>query len=320
MSEVQYRKEWIASSGIARGLISAQEGERLPTLDEYAGVFECSRGMVQRALAFLEEQGSVVLERCGKQGTFLQAKNEEKLFESAGLRFLTGSMPTPLNLHLAGMATGVCQAMGRCVAPFTFAFVQGGKNRVGALQRGVYDFVIVTRATAERCLPENPLCEEAFALVGCEYSPPYVLYVNRPGAQGVWDGMTLAADPASRDQWELTKAVSAGKDVHIVEMPYIGASQAFFGGEVDGVVFREEGAELLAQARLGLVGDKAANLKDISVVPIEGGGAQALQAPVVLVNRKNYGMTGILKRYLGGELVGYIQGQVVQHRMPPQFY
>lgn len=321
MPGTPYKKDWLVSTGIARGIISTPVGERLPTLNEYCEAFDCSRGVVQNAIASLESCGAAVLNKQGKKGTFLSEKNEEILFEKAGLSFLTGSMPTPLNMHLAGLATGICQAMGRCGVPFTFAFVQGGRTRAEALARQVYDFVVVTSATGKEFAAEYPDLEIAFPLPGCRYSPPYVLYMNSPKLSEIQDGMVVALDPACQDQYRLTKELCRGKTVRFSEMPYISSRQAFFSGEVDALVFRDDsGAGLPYLNNLIMPAQMLVSPDRISSVPIALDAAEDMQLPVVLVNRKNYGMAGILKSYLAGELVSFIQEKVLTQQMAPQFF
>ena len=320
MVGTHYKKDWLVTTGIARLMISTPLDSRLPTVQDYCEIFDCSRGVVQNALASLEARGAVFLHKRGKQGTYLAKKNEELLFQNAGLQFLTGSMPTPLNMHLAGLATGICQAMTRCSVPFTFAFVHGGKNRANALCRQVYDFVLVTRSTAQEYIAQNPEVEEAFPLLGCDYSPPYLLYLNRPGLTEIQDGMTVAVDPSSQDQWLLTQSLVTGKDVHLVEMPFIPSRQAFISGQVDCVVMRDDSVY-----RNGLLGAampvfQTINPENKSIVSLPGELTAEMQLPVVLVNKKNYGMAGILRSYLGGELVAYIQEKVIDHQMAPQFF
>jgi len=317
---LHFKKDWLVTTGIARQMISTPIGSRVPTVNEYCDIFECSRGVVQNAMASLEGCGAISLSRCGKQGSFLAAKSEDLLFQNAGLPFLTGSMPTPLNMHLAGLATGICQAMNRCTVPFTFAFVQGGRNRADALCRQVYDFVLVTRSTAREYIAGNPDVEEAFPLPGCDYSPPYVLYLNRPGLTEVQDGMTVAVDPSSQDQWRLSKALCAGKDVRFVEMPFIPSRQAFFSGQVGCVVMRDDDSPYKALSGMIMPGMQLINPENISVVPLPAELTEDMQLPVVMVSKKNYGMSGILKSYLGGDLVSFIQKKVIEQQMAPQFF
>ena len=318
MESSHVKKDWLVTTGIARQMISTPIDSRVPTVNDYCYMFECSRGVIQTAINKLESSGAIKLKRFGKHGRFLEAKDEELLFKNAGLQFLTGSMPTPLNMHLAGLATGVCQSMNRCPIQFTFAFVQGGKNRADALKRQVYDFVIVTRATALEYIGEYPELEEAFPLIGCKYSPPYQLYLNRPGLTEILNGMTIAVDPSSQDQLLLTKALSKGKKVNFAKMPFISSRQAFLSGKVDGVVMRSDSPQI---ASLYLMPDtKQINSESISTVPISAELCENMQLPVVLGNKRNYGMRGILQAYLGGELVSFIQNKVLEQDMAPQFF
>lgn len=321
MDKTPYKKDWLVGTRIARGLIGARPGMKIPTIREYTDLFGCSRGIVQNAIDGLEEAGAVSLDRRGKSGTYLIAKDEKKLFGNAGLHFITGSMPAPLSIHHAGLATGICQAMNKCAAPFTFAFVQGSKNRAEALLRGVYDFVVVTQSAAEEYQSRFPELALAFPLEGCVYSLPYTLYINRPGVGEVRDGMRVAADPASTDQWELTQLVCRGKDVRVLEMPYISCNFAFLSGEADCVVMQGElSARQPNLNNLFFALERRVSLADVSAIPIECEKTEKLRQPVILVNRKNYGMDGILRSYLSGNLVSYIQNLVVEFKMAPQFY
>jgi len=322
MEPVPFRKDWRASTGIARGVLGTELGARLPTIEEYAKAFGCSRGVVQNALAALEKGGAVRLDKRRKQGTFLAGKDEERLFACAGLPFLTGSMPAPLNMHLAGLATGICQAMGQCPVPFTFAFVQGAKNRADALCRQIYDFAVLTRTAAEEHIERQPELEVAFPLAGCEYSTPYFLYIGKPGLDDIADGMTIAVDPASTDQQRLTRMLCQGRDVRVLERPFLASGQAFLSGEADCVVMRGElvlEQPNLYDATAALLGRRIA-LSSISVIPIPAERMVGTQQAVVLVNRRNYGIAGILKKYLAGDLAGYIQKRVIKREMAPQFY
>lgn len=321
MANPGYNKNWLVTTGIARGLLGTETGERLPTIEEYCHIFGCSRGVIQKALATLQRSGAAELDIQGKKGTFLQSKDEERLFKKADLKFITGSMPAPLNIHLAGLASGICQAMGQCPVPFTFAFVQGGKNRIEALSRGVYDFVVVTGSTARIAAAENPHLEIAFPLAGSEYSQPYRLYLNRPGLSGLEPGMSIAADPTSTDQWELTRLLCKDKPVELLERPYLSASIAFLSGEVDAVIYRGDlDVALNDLYPLPFTMEKRISNQEVSVVPISPLQVNGLQLPVVMTNRKKYGICGVIRRYLKGDLVAQIQKQVIGMQMAPRFF
>lgn len=321
MNRIPYKKDWLVGTRIARGLIGVDLNTKILTIKEYTEIFSCSRGIVQNAIDSLEKAGAITLEKRGKSGTYLIGKNEKRLFENAGLCFITGSMPAPLSLHNAGLATGICQAMSKCGVPFTFAFVQGSKNRVDALLREIYDFIVVTQYAAEEYMARYPELDLAFPLEDCEYSRPYTLYINRQGVDEIQDGMVVVADPASTDQWELTQLACAGKDVRIVEMPYISCSFAFLSGNADCVILQGElNSPQPNLNNLFLSGEQRISIADVCAIQIGGEKAEKLRQPVIMVNRKNYGISGILKSYLTGIAVSHIQRLVVEFKMAPQFY
>ncbi|HWQ57423.1 MAG TPA: YhfZ family protein, partial [Clostridia bacterium] len=123
------------------------------------------------------------------------------------------------------------------------------------------------------------------------------------------------------DQWELTQLVCAGKSVRIVEMPYISCNFAFLSGKADCVVLQGELTRPQPSLNnLFFASEQRIPLSDVSAIPIECEKTEKLRQPVILVNRRNYGMDGILKGYLGGNLVAHIQQLVVGFKMAPQFY
>lgn len=315
-----YRKEWYVGTSIAREFIGMPTGSRIPTITDYTSAFECSRGIVQNALNELEERHAVTLDKQGKRGTYLLGKDEEQLFRLSGLTHLTASMPPPMDMHFAGLATGICSGMSQCRLPFAFAFVQGSGNRVQALLSGAYDFVVISQYAAQCYVGQYPQLQIAFPFTECEYSRPYKLYINQPGKQQLEDGMTIAIDPTSWDHVAITKKICEGRDIHIMEMPFISGLYAFYTKKIDCIVFREGMSigndNLLTQT---LKKESMVSTDQISEIPLKEA-AREMQLPVALINRDNYGIAGILKKYLSGEAVGAIQKQVLSGKMVPQFY
>ena len=320
MLQSAYRKEWYVETCIAKGFLGTPIGSRIPTITEYADLFSCSRGIVQNALTHLEREKVILLDRLGKRGTYLIGKEDAALFRSSGLSHLTASMPPPINRHFAGLATGICQGMSSCPVPFTFAFVQGSKNRVQSLVSGAYDFVVTTRYSGQLYASRYPEVEIAFPFENCEYALPHKLYINHPGMTGLEDGMTIAVDPSSNDQVAITRKLCEGKKVHIRELPFVTSLYAFFAGEIDCLVFRD-GVDNENDNLLNLVMKKESKITPdrISEITIKNSDP-AMEQAVALVHRDNYGIRGILSNYLLGDQVGAIQKKVMDRTMLPQFY
>ena len=305
MKQAQYKKTWLITSIVARDIIKMHPGSRLPTIQDYTERLHSSRGLVQNALSVLQEKNAITLEKRGAMGTFITSMDPVALFRLGNLDLITGSMPAPLSYYYAGLATGICQAMEACPVPFNFAFVQGAETRVNALRRGIYDFIILSLASARHHSALYPELTIAATLDGCRYAPPYTLYINRPGVKDISDGFSIAVDPNSTDQWQLTGRLCAGKDVRIVAHPYVATRAAFLAGEVDCVVWRDEGFE--------------EGYPHITKVPIELADT-TLECPVILTNINNHSIKDILLLYLNASSIAKTQNDVLEKRMEPAFF
>lgn len=305
MNPNQFKKSALVTASIAREMISISPGARIPTIQEYTQSFDSSRGVVQNALAILQREGGVALDNRGKLGTYLISRNVETLYGLANINSITGSMPTPLNPYLSGLATGICQTMGGCPVPFNFAFMQGAEKRAEALLKGVYDFVVVSQSSANEFCRRHSELEIVMPLAGSVYSPPYFLYCNAKNPDGMTDGAVVALDSKSTDHYLLTMRLAAGKDVHFHPISYVGAHSVFLAGEVDCVVFRKE---------------KRMDEHAFRILPIEVERPDEYLRPAVLINRSNYGMGSILRNYLERDCIARWQSDVVERRTEARFY
>lgn len=301
-----YKKTGLVLANIARDMIVIPAGGRIPTIKEYTELFQSSRGIVQNALAALQSEEAITLENRGKMGTFLAGRNIEKLFEMGDADSITGTMPTPLNRHLGGLATGICKTMAHCPSQFTFAFIQGAEKRIASLRRSRYDFVVVSLASAKHHLRLYPELQIALELENCLYSPPFVLCTYSSSPDGIEDGSVVAVDENSTDQFEVTKKLCAGRKVTFHHTSYVGIRAALLSRQADCAVYRQvEWVETEGGYR---------------VIPLGNGEDDEYTRPVILVNRENYGVDRILRQYLDFAEVSSSQRDVVEHRTEAQFY
>jgi hypothetical protein len=301
----KYKKSWLINTRIARDLIGFSAGDRLPTIQEFTQKHLSSRGIVQKALDGLQDSGAITLEKRGKMGTYISAVNQEALFRLGGLEYITATMPPAITGDLAGLATGICDAMEGCPAPFNFAFIHGADKRGAALSRMVYDFAVTSQAAAGRLLARYPDLTVIMLLAGCVYSPPFVLCRRRPEGRGGPDRGTMAADPSSMDQYLLTKRFCRGKKIRIIERPYVTCRALFIAGEIDFLIYRNE-----------------AWIREYKVpaVPLEYGRGPAYLLPAVLINKNNYNIGTVLKAFLRAPLIAESQRDVLEHRKEIQIY
>jgi hypothetical protein len=301
----KYKKSWLINTRIARDLIGFSAGDRLPTIQEFTQKHCSSRGIVQKALDGLQDSGAISLEKRGKMGTYISAVNPAALFRQGGLEYITATMPPAITGDLAGLATGICDAMEECPAPFNFAFIHGADKRGAALSRMVYDFAVTSQSAAGRIATRYPDLETMMLLDGCVYSPPFVLCSRQPGVWNISDGNTIAADPSSIDQYRLTKRFCRGKKARIIERPYVTCRALFISGGIDFLIHRDE-----------------AWIQEYKVpsIPLEYGRGSSYLLPAVLINKNNYNIGNILRAFLRPPLIAESQNAVLKHRKEMQIY
>jgi hypothetical protein len=304
-SSKKYKKSWLINTQVARDLIGCSSGDRLPTIQEFTKKYGSSRGIVQKALENVQKSRAITLEKRGKMGTYIGKADQEALFRLGGLEYITATMPPAVTGDLAGLATGICDAMEECPVPFNFAFIHGADKRGASLSRMTYDFAVTSRSSALRIVSRYPGLEILMSLEGSVYSPPFVLCSQRPGVWDISEGDILAADPSSTDQYLLTKQLCRGKKARIIEKPYITCRALFISGEIDFLVYRNE----------SWIGEY-----HVSAAPIKNGGGADYLVPAILVNKQNYNIGNILGSFLRPSLIADSQTAVLERRKEMRIY
>ncbi len=304
-----YKKSGIIIMNIARDFFAMKVGDRISTIFEYTEKFSVSRGIVQNALARLEAEGCIAIEKKGVKGTFLTEIDYKKLYPYTNWGSVTGTMPVPLNPFLSSLTTAVCEQMGRAPFPFSFAYVTGSEKRMEAMKNMMYDFMIVSQSSAQKYLDEYDFLSVCAVLDTCIYSPEYVIYFINPEKTEIEDGMRVGIDPTCLDQAKLTKILCQGKRVSFVEFPYIAIEDLTRERKVDCVVYR-----ILDwcndDARLGIV-----RLGDVP-----GFSEKETKTPVILTNKENYGIDRLLQQYMNPEEMSQIQTEVLFGKRAVKFY
>lgn len=306
-----YKKSTLAQMYMARDLFLTEPGGRIPTISEYTEKLGVSRGIVQNALEALTADGSIVMEKRGVLGTFLLETEPDRLYRHTGWGTITGSMPIPLTPHFTSLATAVCEVLSEAPVDFSFAYMSGSVKRVGALRSGVYDFMILSRSAAQTHMMQHHDLEICAELSGSLYCQEYMVYFMDPAKSSIQDGMRVGVDPVCMDQKVLTEKLCEGKNVEIVEFPFIGFEDIVRSGRIDCTVFRGVGWNVEAE-KLGIRG--------VPLTGIEGFSSEETNTPVVLVQKENYGIDRLLKKYLYVDEISRIQKEVLDGSRTMKFY
>lgn len=306
-----YKKTALTLMHMARDLFLTDAGEWIPTINEYTERFGVSRGIVQNALETLTQDGSITMEKRGVLGTFLLAKDDERLYSHTGWGAITGSMPIPLTPYFTSLATAVCEVLTDVPVEFSFAYMSGSVKRVDALRNGVYDFMILSKSAALTHMANHEDLQLCAELTGAQYCQSYMLYFMDPEKSTIEEGMRVGVDPVCMDQKVLTEILCKGKRVEIVEFPFIGFEDVVRSGRIDCTVFRDVGWR------------EDADTLDCRIVPLEeipGFSRDETTTPVVLVRKENYGIDRLLHKYLRVPEISRIQQEVLDGRRTMKFY
>src|SRR5690606_6464418 len=144
-----FSKNGLAAQKIAKELISINEGERIPRVDDFVQSLDLGRGTVQGALKVLEELRAIQLDSRGHLGTFLIHKNIHVLKEIAGVGSLMGAMPLPYSPLYEGLGTGLIEVSDMVHDRINLAYMRGSKQRLEGLNSRRYDFVVMSLLAAE---------------------------------------------------------------------------------------------------------------------------------------------------------------------------
>ena len=306
-------KNRLAVMRLSRDLLSTQPDEQLQTVDYYVETISVSRGTVQKAMQFLIDRGCVSTHFRGHLGTFLLTKDDEQLWEYSGWGTLAGAMALPLNKLVSGLATGICACIKIESIPFNCVFIQGSRTRMNGLKSGKFDFVVASRLTEKVLLHEYDMLESIVSLPGCAYGGKYILIFADPKKSEIEDGMTVAVDPTSVDQYYLTQKVCEGKNyIKFYETTYIDTRFSVKRGESDVSVSRIDVLETLG------MGEE--HVKELVIPEFTKKEIESFTNTVILARKDNYGLKRLLNQTLRASIVSNSQKKVVSGAMPPSYY
>ncbi len=293
---------------IARDLVGAKPGDRLPPVGEYARQLGVGRGTVQTALRLLTGRGAVSLVARGHMGTFVEAVDPAALWELTGLGTLTGVMPLPYSQRYRGLATGLYRAFQQADVPLVLAHTRGARRRLEALNSGRYEFALVSRHSFEVAKREMSYLELALELGPQTSVREHVLLLRDGRADRVVDGMRVGIDPASIDITELTRRECGGAEVTLVEVPYTQFPGQIQAGVIDAAIWDAE--EALPGGGTGM-----------RVVPLRNGAAGGppdTGEAVLVVHRENETVCSILRRRIDPAVVRTTQARVLAGEELPE--
>lgn len=283
-------------NNLAREMMTYHVGDRIPSIAELVERYQVSRGTIQSALAQLCTDG-MTLKKCGHLGSYITAIDHRKIWEYTGWKTLLGAMPLPSNNSLKGLATALTTSMEYAQLPFNMAFMQSAENRVNGLLAGRFDFIVVSRLSADVCLEKNPQLTMAVELPRGSYNKSHVIAFSNPKETRLRDGMRVAYDPCSYDQTQLTRLCCEGLNVQYFHMPYRSTLHCLEHGGVDAVIYLKESAARSTH-KLGM-----------APIPYEAPLSKSIYA-VLLTSKENYWCSELLHAFIFPDMIMNLEQKV----------
>ncbi|CNF17410.1 GntR family transcriptional regulator YhfZ [Yersinia nurmii] len=231
MSRKFIKKEGLALVSMARYLIGERPGNRLKTIDELSENFAISVGVVQHALKVLEQEGAIVVERRGRNGTQLMDLNMSCLLQQADLGNMVCAMPLPYTKLYEGLASGLKEQF--TILPLYFAHMRGAEVRVECLIDGIYDMAVVSRLAAQDYVDQGKVTV-ALNLGTGSYVDGHQLICRRGEEHNI---RRVGLDPRSPDQCLLTEIKFANQNIERVDVPYSDCVAQISRGEIDAAIW-----------------------------------------------------------------------------------
>lgn len=300
------QKSGIIVMKLAQEFMAMEAGDRIDTVANYSGRFVTARGTVQSALKLLSDNKAVSIEARGHLGSFITYIDYKKLLEYTDVTSIVGTMPLPYSKLYEGLATGLYKNMEKSKIPFNIAYMRGAKNRIDAMNKGRYDFAVVSKLAAKQEIQNGMNIYIVIEFGVFSYVSEHALIFNDPSKMNIEDGMKVAIDRSSIDHTILTIRQCRGKDVEFVELPYNQIITKLASGVIDAAIWN---IDEIIEKKI-----------DIKYYPLSDNEFDNIDTEAVLVMNKNKSQLGnFIKRFLNRDEILAYQKKVASGELIPSY-
>ncbi len=300
-------KQGIAVIKLANLLLTHQKGDRLQPVQFYAEKFKTGVGTMQAAFSYLQEIGAVTLDSHGHLGTFVREINYPVIWSLIGQNHIVGGMPLPYSRRLEGLATGLHESFDQAGVALNLVYTRGALNRLQALAKGKFDFVILSRFAFNNANDYGLTIEEVLNLGTGSYVGQHIILLSDHDKQYIQDGMRVGIDPSSIDQVLLAKEACRGIDVKYVEINYMNLMTAMQKGQIDATIWNQD--------------DFYASSHPFKAIPLslkeQFTSAQENTEAIIAMEKGNQLLIQTLRSIVNKELICSIQKQVMDNKLMP---
>ena len=240
MQTAQYKMRGLALTFLAKKYLLLEPDDRVPTVEEFCKESNISQGTMQAAISILKEDGAISTRSRGHLGTFVENVNHQKLLSYIGNRTLVGSLPLPYTKKYEGLATGIYKAFFNNEIQVSLSYMNGSEKRLSGLQEDRSNFIITSGLTADYLIKRNANLAEFLVLPEQTYVTKHVLVFRKGEDAQIKSDARIGVDTQSIDYTLLTKYVTKGKNVQLIQMPYNQVSKSIEEGLIDFAIWNED--------------------------------------------------------------------------------
>lgn len=295
------RKDGQALTNLAKYFLTFEIEEKVDTVLKCSKMLNLSVGTVQKAIKKLEEFGGIKLKRKGHLGTYIEKIDYKALLKASGTESMVGVMPLPYSKRYEGLASGIKKEFNSLI-PLYFAHMRGAHTRLAYLNKGIYDFAIVSKLAAKEFIKENSNLSIAIEFPKGSYVEKHGLIYNKDKIK------RIGVDRSSLDQYYLTKLnFESNEDVEIVDVNYSETIELIKEGYIDAAIWSLDNKDKIKEAGLRYreLEENQANL-------------QATQAVMLIKNENNY-LEHILTKTIDIRNIREHQKKVIEGKEIPSY-
>ncbi len=222
---------------VADDLLLKKLDDRVPSMLDYAELFQASVGTIQSAVNYLQAEDAVEFKSRGRLGAFIASIDYSKLWSIARNRLIVSAQPLPYSRRLGGLATALRAQFLNHGVDANFRFVRGSNTRLQMLQSNVCDWVVVSRYAAETASIHGFEIDVAFHFGNNTYTSDQVLLVRAEIEPKLNDGLRIGIDMNSSDHAYLVRSITRNYTITFVEIEYQRGVHHLLAGEIDAAIW-----------------------------------------------------------------------------------
>ncbi|WP_328323101.1 MULTISPECIES: YhfZ family protein [unclassified Streptomyces] len=221
---------------IARDVLRAGVGGRLPTTVHYQESLGVGSGTVQKALKDLRNEGAMSLVARGHQGTYITELDAALLWSAARLSPVHLLLPPNAPPESMRVATAVAERFAPVGAYTTAGHLRGAEARLRAVEANRADIALMSAGAARDLLTAGAGHRTLTLGSGTYYAPGSLVVVTRtPGPGRVAEGaeLRIGIDLDSDDHQRLTHAEFPEGAGRYVPTDFTSVPRAVLLGRID---------------------------------------------------------------------------------------